>query len=82
MRVRIRRMGNSNGILIPKPVLKQIGLSDEAEMQVEGNTLVLRRPTDPVRSGWEEASKRIAALNDDTLVLPDFENEIDQELTW
>jgi len=82
MLVPIRRLGNSHGILIPKPVLKQVGLSDQVEMQVEGNTLILRKPAASPRSGWADASKKIAALNDDTLVLPDFENEIDQELKW
>jgi len=82
MLVKIRRLGNSHGILIPKPVLKQAGLSDQVEMQIEGNTLVLRKPAAPVRGGWAEASKSIAALEDDALVLPDFQNEADSELRW
>ena len=82
MLVKIRSLGNSRGILIPKPVLKQAGLSDLVEMQVEGNTLVLRQPAAPLRSGWADASKRIAALGDDALVLPNFPNEGDSELTW
>lgn len=82
MLVPIRRLGNSRGILIPKPVLKQVGLSDQVEMQVEGNTLILRKPAAPHRAGWAEASKKIAAAGDDALVLPDFENESDGELTW
>jgi antitoxin MazE len=82
MLVTIRRLGNSHGILIPKPLLKQVGLSDQVEMQVDGNTLVLRKPAAPPRSGWAEASKRIASCGDDALVLPDFANEADAELTW
>jgi len=82
MLVPIRRLGNSRGILIPKPVLKQVGLSDQVEMQVEGNTLILRKPAAKPRSGWAEASKRIADLKDDALVIPDFENEADRELKW
>ncbi len=82
MLVAIRRLGNSRGILIPKPVLKQVGLSDQVEMQVEGNTLVLRQPAAHPRAGWAEASKKIAALGDDALVWPDFANEADEELMW
>ena len=37
----IRRLGNSQGVLIPKPLLKQVGLVDQAEMRVEGDALVL-----------------------------------------
>jgi len=51
-------------------------------MQVEGNTLILRKPAAKPRSGWAEASKRIADLKDDALVIPDFENEADRELKW
>ena len=82
MLVTIRRLGNSHGILIPKPVLKQLGLPDELEMQVEGNTIILRKPAATPRAGWADAASRIAAAGDDALVLPDFENEADSELTW
>lgn len=82
MLVPIRRLGNSHGILIPKPLLKQVGLSDQVEMQVEGNTLILRKPSAAPRAGWAEASKKIASMGDDALVLPDFENESDRELRW
>jgi antitoxin MazE len=78
----IRRLGNSQGILIPKPLLQQVGLVDQAEMRVEGETLVLRRPKATPRSGWAEASKKLAAAGDDALVLPEFVNEGDVEMTW
>ena len=42
MQVTIRRMGNSQGVLIPKPLLRQLGLEGQAEMMVEGDALVLR----------------------------------------
>ncbi len=78
----IRRLGNSQGILIPKPLLRQVGLVDQAEMCVEGDTLVLRRPKAQPRSGWAEASMKLAATGDDVLVLPEFANEGDEELRW
>jgi antitoxin MazE len=78
----IRRFGNSHGVLIPKPLLKQVGLMDQAEMFVKGTTLVLRPLKAPPRSGWAEASQKLAAQADDTLVLPDFANEGDSELRW
>lgn len=78
----IRRMGNSQGVLIPKPLLKQVGLLDQAEMRVEGDALVLRRPKAAPRSGWAEASRELAVAGDDALVLPEFANEADAELKW
>ena len=78
----IRRLGNSQGILIPKPLLQQIGLEDQAEMCIEGDALVLRRPKAAPRTGWAEASMKLAAAGDDALVLPEFANEGYLELTW
>lgn len=78
----IRRMGNSQGVLIPKPFLRQAGLEDQAEMLVRGDTLVLRRPKPAPRSGWAEASRKVAAAGADALVLPEFSNEADTDLEW
>jgi antitoxin MazE len=78
----IRRFGNSQGILIPKPVLQQVGLVDQAEMLVEGDSLILRRPKSEPRSGWAESAKQVAAAGDDGLVLPAFANDEDAELVW
>jgi antitoxin MazE len=82
MLTKIRRVGNSRGILIPKPMLKQAGLQDEAEILVEGNTLVLRQPKRAPRAGWAEASKKLAASGDDKLVWPQFANEADADWKW
>ncbi|MGA2536289.1 MAG: hypothetical protein ABSF53_09750 [Terracidiphilus sp.] len=78
----IRKLGNSQGILIPKPLLQQVGLADQAEMRVEGDALVLRRPKAKPREGWAKASEAIAAAGDDLLVLPEFANDGDAELKW
>ena len=78
----IRRLGNSQGILIPKPLLQQVGLEDKAELRVEGDALVLRRPKNAPRSGWAEAAKKIAATGNDGLVISEFANEEDAELQW
>jgi len=78
----IRRLGNSQGVLIPKPLLQQVGLVDQAEMRVEGDALVLRKPKAAPRSDWAEASRRLADAGDDAPVLPEFTNEDDGELRW
>ncbi len=31
----LRKLGNSQGVLIPKPVLAQVGMTDHAELSVE-----------------------------------------------
>jgi len=78
----IRKMGNSQGVIIPKPLLMQIGLQDEAEMIIENDSIVIRKPKHKVREGWAEASKTIADTNDDELVWPEFSNKDDKKLKW
>ena len=82
MKTSIRRMGNSQGVIIPKPLLAQVGLETEAEMVVEKGCIVLRRPQKKARDGWAEASRMIAAAGDDKLVWPEFANETDATLKW
>jgi antitoxin MazE len=80
--VTIRQIGNSHGIVIPKPVLAQVGLEGVAEMTIEAGALVLRKPAKPVRAGWAEAAKKIAEAGDDALVMGEFGNEADADLAW
>ena len=82
MKTIIRPIGNSQGVVIPKLLLAQIGLEGEAEMTIEGEALVLRKPAKPVRAGWAEASKKLMDAGDDRLVLGDFTNEGDAEWAW
>jgi antitoxin MazE len=84
MHVTIRRIGNSQGVVIPKPVLTQLGLNGEAEaeMTIEAGALVLRRPARRARAGWAEAAKKIAEAGDDALVMGEFGNAVDADLAW
>lgn len=80
----IRKIGNSQGVVIPKPVLAQLGLDSKggAEMTIEDGALVLRRPAGPARAGWAEAAREIAEAGDDQLVMGEFGNAEDTELVW
>ncbi len=82
MKTTIRRMGNSHGVLIPKPILTQLGLEDEVDMRVEGDALVLRRPQKKAREGWAEASRSLASSGDDRLVMGEFPNADDAGFVW
>lgn len=83
--VTLRQIGNSQGIVIPKPLLAQVGLVGEAsaEISVENGTLVLRKPRRAVREGWAEAARAIAEHGEDALVMGEFGNEGDDtEIVW
>ena len=67
MKTRIVRIGNSQGIRIPKPLLEQTGLSGEVEIIVRDRSLVIR-PMKKPREGWASAFQEMAQRGDDKLL--------------
>ena len=67
MKTKIVRIGNSQGIRIPKSVLHQCHLDGPVEVDVQGNQLVVRSASRP-RSGWDEAFRAIHLAGDDQLL--------------
>ncbi len=82
MQVAIRTMGNSRGVLIPKPILEQTGLLDAADLQVKNGVIEIRPLKRNPRQGWAADSQRIAQAGDDALVWPEFANADDKDLKW
>jgi antitoxin MazE len=82
MNVSIRPFGNSRGIVIPKPLLQQLGLEDQADLTVEDGAIVIRKPLHSPRAGWAQAAQALAQAEDDALAMGEFGNEDDQDLTW
>jgi len=78
----LRKLGNSLGVIIPKPLLAQVGMTDGAEMKVENGAIVLRPLKGAPREGWAEASRAIAVAADESLAWPEFGNEGDAALRW
>jgi antitoxin MazE len=82
MITQIRRVGNSRGVIIPKPMLKEAGLEKEAEIALERGAIVIRKPRRNPRQGWAEASRKIAGAGDDKQIWPEFANRDDGDLEW
>ncbi len=82
MKVAIRKMGNSQGVLIPKPILAQVGLEGTADLQVRDGVIEIRPIQPEGRQGWAEDARRIAELGNDELVWPEFSNADDAEIVW
>ena len=72
MQVATRKIGNSDGILIPQPVLDQL----------EGDVIKIRAVKPSARAGWAEDSARLAAAGDDVLRWAEFGNQDDSVLVW
>ena len=67
MRARIIRIGNSQGVRIPKALLEESGLSGDVDMVVRDGALVIS-PAGRPRLGWDDAFRRMAAHADDALL--------------
>ena len=52
MRTRVIKIGNSQGLRIPKPILEQTGIKDDVEIEVEKNQIIIR-PVRHAREGWD-----------------------------
>jgi antitoxin MazE len=84
MKTAVRRMGNSHGVIIPKPVLAEIGAKtgDALDLKVERGKIVMTPFKRGPRRGWAEASKALAEAGEGGLVWPEFGNEWDEDWTW
>lgn len=71
MKTRIIKIGNSQGICIPKVLLEQSGLGEEVELEVQEAQIVIRSAERP-RQGWEEAFRAMAKHEDDPLLDDDL----------
>lgn len=67
VKTRIVRIGNSQGIRIPKTLLEQSGISAEVEIEVSGESLTIRKASRS-RIGWDEAFAQMAERGDDNLL--------------
>jgi antitoxin MazE len=82
MEVAIRKMGNSQGVLIPKPILAQVGLEGTADLQVRDGVIEIRPIRRNPREGWAKDAERLAQEGEDALVWPELANQDDDDLVW
>jgi antitoxin MazE len=68
MRARVIKIGNSQGVRIPKPILEQTGIMGDVEITVEKNQIIIRPVKNP-REGWDEAFSLMGQKGDDESVI-------------
>ncbi|MBS0013706.1 MAG: AbrB/MazE/SpoVT family DNA-binding domain-containing protein [Desulfobacterales bacterium] len=83
MRARIIKIGNSQGLRIPKPILDQTGITNDVEIEVEKDQIIIR-PVKNVREGWDAAFRAMGERGDDE---PIFDSNIshswdEEEWQW
>lgn len=58
MRQFIRKIGNSQGIILPRPLLQQVGIEEAVELEVINGAIILRPAQQHPRAGWDEAFQK------------------------
>lgn len=66
-KTRIVRIGNSQGVRIPKPLLEQAGLEGEVQLYAEEGRIVIAAIRQ-VRAGWATAAQAMHARGEDHLL--------------
>ena len=64
---RIVRIGNSQGIRVPKAVLEQAELPEDVALRAEPGRLVVTAARTP-RAGWAAAAREMHAADEDRLL--------------
>lgn len=78
MKTRLVRIGNSRGVVLPKPMIEETGLSDEVELRLHKGAIVVMPVREP-RSGWAEAAKLLRERGQDYLPEPPTATLFDEE---
>ncbi|MTJ54738.1 AbrB/MazE/SpoVT family DNA-binding domain-containing protein [Anabaena sp. UHCC 0253] len=80
VKIQIVKIGDSQGVFIPKTLLEQSGITSEVEIEVQGNHFIIH-PVKQVRRGWEQAFIEMAEKGDDIL-LDDINTTEWDETEW
>jgi len=82
VKTRIVRIGNSQGIRVPRTLLEEAQLPEDVELHAEPGRLVVRAARGP-RFGWADAARAMRARDDDRLLDEPAGTSFDtDEWTW
>jgi antitoxin MazE len=84
MKTHIVRIGNSQGVRIPKFLLEQTGLKGEVEITAQDDSVVIR-PLKRPREDWDTAFQEMAQRGDDALLddaAPTLSSWDEEEWEW
>ncbi len=82
MKTKIIKIGNSKGIRIPNPILKQCHIENEVEMLIEGDKIIITPIEKISRKGWDEKFKEMNNNGDDKLLIDDNISIDFEEWEW
>ena len=84
METSIIKIGNSQGIIIPKQIISKIGAKKRVNLQLQKEGLLIVPIDDSPRKGWGKAfSKAIKNTTDAENLFDGIDNDFDkEEWTW
>ena len=74
MKSQVRKVGNSHGVIIPKPLLDEVGIADGDVVNLKVNKkgrIVLSPVRAEARTGWAADSKALAQAGEAGRAWPD-----------
>ena len=72
------KIGNSQGVMLPKTLIEEAGLKGPVEIKAEKNTIVITAIEKSARSGWSDAFQQMGELKNEETFLS-FNNSFDNE---
>ncbi len=84
MQAKITKIGNSQGIIIPKTIIEQCGFAEKVNLEVKDNHLIISPIAENPRKGWEEAIIAAGVNENEELLMGYYlEHSWDEEeWTW
>ena len=80
--VKLRNIGNSKGIIIPKEIIAQCDMEESVTIEVKGQQLIIRKAESP-NIHWDTAFQHCHPESEkekiDAQLMGDFPNQFDEE---
>lgn len=83
MVIKVRKIGNSAGIILSKSIMEQCAIKDEVKIEVKGDSIIIKPVQRKPRENWEESFIKAGSLTDHSTIIPNISNNFDdEEWTW
>lgn len=83
MIVKVRKIGNSVGVLLSKSIMAQCDIKDEVSVEVKDKSIIIQSVRPTAREGWEQQFLNAGSLNSHEDLMGSANNSFDEEeWTW
>ena len=83
MVVKVRKIGNSAGVLLSKRLLEQCSIKEEVSLEIIENAIIIKPVVKVPREGWEAQFLDAGSLYHHELMFDEISNSFDKDKwTW